>query len=446
MPDSDMLDGLFGELATADLPVPAPARVVARGRQRRRRARARTVIAAAAAVAGVVVGVTQLPRHLEAAPAVGQRTHPAVCAAAPDAALNAELRHALPASQQQSVSVIGLSPNHAVLYLMTTTAGFHGIAAESVATGAITQTLTPQGSSSIYHSAQGGLGPDGDVVFNAAFSSPGAGSGLATVAVWSPRTISWSPLGQMTPLEPPGEASSSLSAPVFAGAAHQLVAWEAQDWNGNSVVRQIVEADLLTGVTDVVASGNVGAPVFVGDALVWPVASSATGPTHLVAVSASAFRAGPRVAVPLPLRNAGGAAVIVSSGDATAYASADRTRLFYAPSLTQPARQVLRLPPGSYLSPGGVASGEIVPSGLAVGPGYLAWSTSAGASYVASAKTLAAIRITDGTTTWGAAQGLGDSVLASRFADPASVFRRLYLLSGSVIDRLTCARPVHAPG
>jgi hypothetical protein len=441
MPDSDILDRLFGELATADLPVPAPGNVVARGRQRRRRARARTVTAVAA-VAVIVVGVTQFTRNREAPAAIGQRSQPTVCAAAPDAALNAELGQALPASQQQSVSVIGLSANHAVLYLMTTTAGFHGLAAESLATGAITQKIPAQGLLSEYKSAQGGLGPDGDVVFTDTYSSPAAGSGTSTVIVWSPRTLAWrrtlagSPLGQMAPLEPAGDAGTALSAPVFAGPANHLVAWEAQDWIGNSSVRQIVEADLLTGVADVIASGYVGAPVFVGSDLVWPVASSATGPTHLVAVSAFAFPASQYVAVPPPLRKAGSATVIASSGRATVYASADLTKLFYSPSLSQPARQVLRLPVGSYL----------VPGGLAVGKGYLAWNTSTAASYVASAKGLAATRITDGTGTWGEVQGVGSAVLASRSAHPKSGARSLYLLKASVINGLTCARPIHAPG
>jgi hypothetical protein len=65
---------------------------------------------------------------------------------------------------------------------------------------------------------------------------------------------------------------------------------------------------------------------------------------------------------------------------------------------------VLQLQPGSYL----------VPGGLAVGPGCLAWNTSAAASYVASAKPVAAARITDGAATWGGVQGLGGDVLASR--------------------------------
>lgn len=443
MPDPDVLDRLFGELATADVPVPAPGSVVARGRQRRRRARGRAVIAAAA-TAVIVVGITQFPRNHQARPAVVPQ-HPAVCAAAPDPALSAQLSHALPASRQQSVSVIGVSSNRAVLYLMTTTAGFHGIAAESVATGAITQKIPSRGLPSYFGSAQGGLGPDGDVVFTNAYSSATVGSGMSAVIVWSPRKLAWSPLGQMSPLEPVGTVSTALSAPVFAGPDNQLVAWEAQDRIGNSVIRQIVEADLLTGVTDVIATGYVGAPVFVGSDLVWPVASSSAGPTHLFAVSAAAFPPGPAVAVPLPLQKAGAAVGIVSSGGATAYASADRTELFYSPALSQPAREVLRLPAGSHLSVGGVASVATVPSGLAVGPGYLAWNTSAGASYVASAKTLAATRITDGTATWTAVQGLGDFVLASRSADQESASRSLYLLNGSVIDNLTCAQPRRAP-
>jgi hypothetical protein len=424
----DVLERLFGDLAGADVPVPAPGSIVARGRQRRRRARARRMTAVVA-VAVMVVGVTQFIRNRETPATTGQHTQPAVCAAAPDAALSAELRHALPTSHQQSVSVIALSPNHEMLYLLTTSAaGFHGIAAESVATGAITQELTPKGAPNIYTNAQGGLGPDGDLVSTATYSDAD-GSGTTTVEVLSPKT------GRLIPLEPAEEVSTALSAPVFAGPAHQLVAWEAQWWTGNSFVRQIVEADLLDtvpggwpGVTDVIATGYVGAPVFVGDALVWPVASSATGPSHLVAVNASAFPARRPVAVPLPLRKAGSATVIVSSGGASAYASADRTKLYYSPAPSQPARQVLRLPSGSHL----------VPGGLALGRGYLAWNTSAGASFVASARSLAATRITDGTVTWGTVQGLGSDVLASRSGHPKSGPRSLYLLSGSVIDRLTC--------
>jgi hypothetical protein len=69
------------------------------------------------------------------------------------------------------------------------------------------------------------------------------------------------------------------------------------------------------------------------------------------------------------------------------------------------------------------------------------WNTSAGGSFVASAKSLAATRITDGTATWGAVQGLGDTVLASRSAHPESATSSLYLLNGSVIAGLTCTRP-----
>jgi hypothetical protein len=431
MPDSDVLDRLFGELANADLPVPSQARVVARGRQRRRRARGRAVIAVAAA-AVIVVGVTQFPRLLEAPAAVSQHTQPAICAAEPDAQLNSELVRALPASQQQSVSVIGLSPDHAVLYLLTTTAGFHGVAAESVATGAISRKITPVSLLPSVNSAQGGLGPNGEVVYTVT-QSLSSGPINSNVLVWSPTPLpSWiasQNIGQMVPLGIANEDTEALSAPVFTGRSHQLVAWEAPGGDYDSPTRKIVEADLLTGVTDVVASGYVGAPVFVGSDLVWPVADSAAGATHLVAVSASAFPAHQTVAVPLPLRKAGAATVIASSGGATVYASPGLTKLYYSPSLSQPASQVLQLPPGSYL----------VPGGLAVGRGYLAWDTSAAASYVASTKTLAAARITDGTTTWGRVQGVGSAVLASRSAHPKSGPRSLYLLSGSVIDRLTCA-------
>jgi hypothetical protein len=404
-------------------------------------------LTAVAVVAVIAVGVTQLPRVRNAPATVSQQI--GVCTAAPDAALNAELRHPLRASRQQSVSVIGLSPNHAVLYLMTTAAGFHGIAAESVATGAISQKRPQLGIPPNFNGAQGGLGPNDEVVVRMAvgLDDPQRELWNGTVVVFSPRPIAWIGIGGVVvaPLEPAGEHSEALSAPVFAGPDHELVAWESSGnvpWTDafDGPTRQIVEADLLTGVTDVIATGYVGAPVFVGDALVWPVASSAAGPSHLVAASASTFPARQRVAVPVSLRKAGAGALLVSSGGAVAYASSDRTRVFYSPSLSQPARQVLRLPAGSQLSPGGLASVGIAPSGLEVGPGYLAWNTSAGASYVASAKTLAATRITDGTATWGAVQGLGDYIFASRSGRPESVTSSLYLLNASVIHGLTCAR------
>jgi hypothetical protein len=431
MPDSDMLDRLFGELAKTDLPVPARARVVARGRQRRRRARGRAVIAAAA-VAVVVVGVTEFPRLREGLATASQHAQPAICAAAPSAALNAELGRVVPASRQQSARVIALSPNHATLYLLTTTGGFHGVAAENVATGAIAPNITPLPMASSVYAAQGGLGPGGDVVFTVTRSVAG-GSRTSSVTIWSPTpvpaSIAREHIAQSITIGITGQDTDALSTPVFGGGSNQLVAWEAPGAKYDSPTHKIVEANLLTGVTDVVASGYVGAPVFVGTELVWPVAGSATRPTHLVAVRASALPARQPVAVPLPLRTAGSATVIASSGGATVYASAGLTKLFYSPSLSQPARQVLRLPPGNYLTPGG----------LAVGPGYLAWNTSAAASYVASAKSLAAMRITDGSATWGGVQGLGSDVLASRSAHPKSGPRSLYLLSGSVIDRLTCA-------
>jgi hypothetical protein len=440
MPDPDVLDRLFGELASAELPVPAAAGVVARGRQRRRRARGRRVLATAT-VAAIVVGVTQLPRLNEATPAAGQHNQPAVCAAAPNPALNSELSHALPASRQQSVSVIAVSPDGAVLYLLTTTAGFHGIAAESVATGAISQRISPFAVMPNYSGVWGGLGPDGEVVWSGGLTPSNGAEIWTNVIVWSPRPLpSWMAreptMNQSIPIGIPNQDTETLSAPVFSGRKNQLVAWEAPGAEYDSPTRKIVEADLLTGVTEVVASGYVGAPVFVGGALVWPVASTSGGPYHLVAASASTFPARQRVAVPLPLRKAGAATAIASSGGATVYASADLTKLFYSPSPSQPARQVLQLPGGDYFAPGG----------LAVGPGYLAWTTAAAATFVASAKTLAATRIADGNATFGLVQGSGRYVLATRSAHPKSGTRSLYLLSGTVIERLTCGPPRPASG
>jgi hypothetical protein len=141
--------------------------------------------------------------------------------------------------------------------------------------------------------------------------------------------------------------------------------------------------------------------------------------------------------VPLALGKAGPATVIASSGGATVYASADLTKLFYSPAPSQPARQVLRLPAGYFL-----AHNDIV--GLALGPGYLGWTTArmpsatrptSATAYVASTASLAAAPLTDGRTDYTMVRAAGRFLIAAG----GPVGPPLSVLSGATIDHLTCA-------
>jgi hypothetical protein len=420
MPD-DVLERLFGELAGADLPVPPPARVVARGRRRRRRARGAFIAGAAAAVALLGLAVSELAgSHAPAqSPAARHNGAPAVCPAAPDPALTAQLQRALPTAGQTGLTVLTLSPDGSSAYVLTTANGFHGIAQESVATGDITRTIEALPASD--DGALGGVTPDGDLVWFSLHSSFGGENGDTTpMQLWSPRT------GTVTLLAPAGQTGGALSAPVFSDADHGLAAWEQADGSE----REIVVANLRTGVTDVIARGQVLAPVFARDALVWPAGSPPAGQSsHLVAVRADRLPAVVSAAVPVPLRAAGQASLIASAGGQTAYFSADLTELFYSPGLAVPARLVLRLPSGETF-------GAEPP---VLGPGYLGWGTAYAASYVASTSSLAAATLTDGNTTSGDVQAAGGFVIAASSPDPKQGSWRLSVLSGGTIARLACA-------
>jgi len=434
----DTLDRLFGELANADIPVPARARVVARGLRRRRRARAQAATGAVAACALVVAGAIQLagPRP-GVRPILRPGTRPsAVCTAAPDAALNAQLRRLLPVSDQAGVSPIALSQSGATEYVETTAGGFHGIAEESVRTGAILREVAALPATDTR--AVGGLGLAGDLLWSASYPTHGGQgtAGTTPVRLWSART------GRTTTLEPSGQDGGALSAPVFFPAAtHQYAAWE-QTYGDE---QEIVEANLLTGATVRIARGYLGPPVFVGDALAWPAASRKDGPaTHVVARNDAAFPARQPIAVPPALDAAGRAALmgsssygswptpvglIASDGGATAYYAGDLTELFYSPSPGQPARLVLQLHSGSMFAAGTPA----------VGPGYIGWTVNGDASYLASASSLAAARI----TTSGAEYSAGGHVLVMGLGTKIQPVRNpFWLFSGSVVSTLKCAAPV----
>jgi hypothetical protein len=427
----DFVGRLFGELAGADLPVPPAGAVIARGRQRRRRARVRAVLAVAAATALVVAGASQLAgaRTRSPVPPSHRTTRHAVCQAAPDRALSAELAHRVDIGAQ----VIALSPDGTLAYGDVTVPGFHGIAEQRVGTGAIVRRIYQVPASDIR--ASGALSADGELIWTNEYNTHGdQGSGGSTaVLLWSPHT------GKVRTLEPAGQSGAALSTPVLFANGGKLAAWLQTDGRR----QEIVEANLGTGAIDVIAIGHLGPPVFAGDALVWSVAPGATAPaSHLVAMAAGEFPARHYILVPRALRSAGPGALmgsssgywtpyslIASNGEATAYFSADLSQLFYSPSLTEPARLVLRLPANVFLSPGS----------LAVGAGYLTWSTDSAASYVASISSLAVATITNGTTEYGGVDGFGRYVLAESTPTPKHGTPKVSLISGSTIDGLVCA-------
>jgi hypothetical protein len=432
----DMVDRLFGELAATELPVPASASVVARGSQRRRRARGLAVAAPAALIAlavTVVAAVGELPgSHPASQSAADHRgSGPAVCTAAPTAALATDMRRWLALSSQRAVAPIAVSPDGTAVYVQTATRGSPVIAEESLATGAIIASiaaLPPH-----YEGAQGGLGLGGELIWTSMYSTHGGESYAYTpMLAWSPRS------GRTVALEPAGQHGDAMGAPVFLNQA--IAAWEQADGSQ----QEIVETNLATGSTDVVARGYFGPPVFVGRVLVWPVASHANAAaSHLVARNAAVFPARQPVAVPAQLRGAGRASLmgsssegswstpiglIASSGPATAYISQDLTKLFYSPSPAQPARLVLKLRGGNTFAPE-----------LAIGDGYLGWTVNGDGSYLASTTSLAAARI----TTFGSVTGLGaDYVIVGGPPTPKlSGLRQFHLFRGATINALQCSRP-----
>lgn len=441
MPDLDRIIGQqFHQLASEELPVPPAEAVVRRGRQRRRRTRGRAISAIAAAVAAITaIAVSQLAASPAARrPPASHRGHAPVgraigCPAAPSPSLAGELSsRALPVSSQLGVWPIALSGD--TLWLETTTPNFHGIAAESVRTGAIVAKITPLPSS--YTGPHGGLGPAGALVWTSTYPTRSEFGSMTPVQKWSPRVPS------VTNLAPPGQNGAVLSPPVFSSPGDRLAAWEIED----GTQQEIAEANLATGVTDVIARGHLGPPVFVGHVLVWSASSQPRGQNpHLVALNAVPFPAKGSIAVPLALRGASEAVVtgygptgpwapvpslIAAYGDAVVYASADLTKVYYSPSGSQPARLVLTLPAGNSVSPGS----------LFVGPGYIGWGTSSSGSYLASTSSFAVVHVVNETTVWGGVQGFGHEVLVGTFMPTKKQLHptEFRLVSASTIKALRC--------
>jgi len=419
MTEPDFLRSAFDQLASEELPVPQADRVVRRGRQRRRHARGKLAAAAAAAVI-LAIGTGQLivlatqPRPV----ATGQ-ARSGLCTAAPDAALAAALARPAAPSQTGAIQPIAVNQDGTAVYVYTDSSSFRGIAEENATTGSIITRI--QSLPSGPYEAVGESVAGGRLIW-ADLAATRAGAANS----WHPVYL-WSPQHGITALEPAGQHGNALSGPVVDN--QKLAAWAEADGR----MQEIVEANLGTGVTEIISRGYVGAPIFIGSVLVWPVASSSNRATsQLVARYSASFPAMKPAAVPVQLRAAGSASLIGSNGMATAYISPDLRQLFYSPSPSAPARLMLRLPAGTTFA----ADDPLV------GYGYLGWTTSS-ASYLASPATLAAARVTAGGALAWAADYVFVIAPPSASTGPAGVW---YLVRGSVIAGLRCAAPARHPG
>jgi hypothetical protein len=420
MPDyDDLIRSGFQQLAGAQLPEPSTSAVVRRGTQRRRRSRGTQAVSAVAAVAIIAVGAGQLggpaakTRPPAATPGHAGRAR-ALCTAAPSAALTAELSRPRPIGQWHQNYPIAMSPSDpATVYVQTDTPAFRGIAAEDVVTGAILAHILSLPATEM-GLVSGAVGPAGELVWANMFSNAGNDN-----MTWTPMHL-WSPRTRLVrQLEPRGQTGGAMSAPVFIDG--QVAAWLQA--NGRS--REVVEANVTTGVVRVIARGYLGAPVLVGNnTLVWPVSSRPLGqPSRLVASEAGVFPAEP-VAVPPALRAAGSANLIASSGLATAYVSANLKELYYSPSPDLPARLVRRLGAGYYF-----ASAPPV-----LGPGYLGWR-SGQASYLASTASLAVAKV----SAFGAEQADGSYIWVLLWTGSKTAPHSWRLVSAATVKALTCA-------
>jgi hypothetical protein len=442
MPEFDhLVRERFGRLAGEELPIPSAEAVHDRGRQRRRRARGHAVVIVAVATAVTAIAASQLAASPAARrPAPVSRGHHASATRAlgcpASTSLAADLRSELPLSAQRGARPIALSARGNALYVMTTTAGFHGIAEESLETGRVLREIQPLPRN--YLSAAGGLGPAGTLVWSSTYSTHGGESGaMSPVQMWSPRT------GQVVALEPAGQHGAVLSPPVFPSpGGSNLAAWEVADGSK----QEIVEANLATGVAEPVGRGYLGPPVFVKDALVFAAASRPSGTqTHLVAVDTATFPASQRLAVPVSLRGFSEPAVygygrtgpwapppglIATYGAAVVYVSTGLTRLYYSPSPSQAARLLYTLTGGN----------EVSPNSLEIGLGYIGWGTDAASSYLVSTLSYAVTEVINGSTVWGTLYGVGNDVVVSMSPPTKKAhLMRDYLVRGWTVAGLRCA-------
>jgi hypothetical protein len=283
------------------------------------------------------------------------------CAARPAGTVAADLATAVGASLRAEVVPLGISADGRTGYVSAWTPGFAGVAALNLATGVL-RRIRPFGDPAA-EQADGAWGGRW-LVWDETYSLQSLDA--FTVFGWDSVTGRLRRLGHSlrSPSGPPWP--SPWHAPAVSG---DFAAWAQGDGPGGLV--QIRLANLRTGAVTVIRRGHVQAPFFDGRLLAWPESDRPGAPTALRGYSLASGRL-----VPLPpvLRSVRGTDFVVTDGTRTAYFSPGLTKLYYSPAPAVGARLVLRLPPGVEFAY------------LAIGPGTLAWSTTA-ATYLASTRT-----------------------------------------------------------
>jgi hypothetical protein len=305
-----------------------------------------------------------------------------LCPVQPPPGLAAQLGRAVPKSLRGEVIPLGMTGSLA--FVSAWTPKFSGVAALNLATG----RLRPIRSFPRPAQDQADGSADGRwVVWEQTVSLQTLD--VFTVYAWDSATGRMLTLGR-SHSGPDGVAwPSPWHPPAVSG---HYAAW-AQGYGPGSEV-EVRLADLATGRVRVVRQGHTQPPFFYRNLLVWPESDRPGAQTTLHATSLATDRP---AGLPAALRAVHGTDVVATDGTRTAYLSPDLTSLYYSPAPDQRARVVLQLPAGGYFA------------GLALGPGSLAWTTTA-ATYLASTGTGAYAKV---TARYGDAIGSGPGVMIS---------------------------------
>jgi hypothetical protein len=305
-----------------------------------------------------------------------------LCPVTLPAGLAAQLGQTVPESLRGELIPLGM--NGQVAYVSAWTPAFSGVAALNLATGRLrrVQAFAHPGRDQADGSADGPWLAWEETVSLQSLDR-------FTVYAWNSATGRLLTLGHS--LSGPGGVAwpSPWHPPAVSG---DYAAW-AQGYGPDGAV-EVRLADLATGRVRIVRQGHTQPPFFDRDLLVWPESDR---PGTLTTLRAVSLRTGRTAALPPVLRAVRGTDVVVTDGTRTAYLSPDLTSLYYSPAQDQRARVVLRLPAGDYFS------------GLALGPGTLAWTTTA-ATYLASTATGGYAKV---TRRYGDATGSEPGVMIS---------------------------------
>ena len=326
--------------------------------------------AAAVIAALLIAGCAGAPGQPGAAGRVSPASGPAArfCPGRPAGALTTALTRAVPASLRGEIVPLGISADGATAYVSAWTRRFAGVAALSLATGAL-HPITRFGNRAA-DQADGAWG--GRWLVWAQTYSLSSLDGF-TVYAWDSVTGRLERLGRS--LDSPAGAPwpSPWHAPAVSG---DFAAW-AQGYGPGGLV-EIRLADLRTGRVAVIARGHVQAPFFDGGLLVWPASGRPGALTRLHAYATATGRPAPLPAVLRPVR---GTDFVATDGTRTAYLDPGRSRLYYSPAPGQAASVVLTVPAGISFSNIGMARGAI------------AWTTTR-ATYLASTTTSGYVQVT----------------------------------------------------